>query len=137
MDELTEQIHKLYSKAIELGAAREVSRFYLPVGTYTMLYWKMDLHNLLHFLRLRMALDAQYEVRVYAQAMYQLISPLVPNVISAFEDTYNKSVTITPQEAKFLSTHLSVTDDVIDRDFKGTERRKQQFKKKIEQLNNC
>lgn len=102
MDSLTEDLHKLYREAIDLGAARESARFYLPTGTFTMLYWKMDLHNLLHFIRLRIADDAQKEVRVYAEAMLSLIRPLVPNVVKAFEDTYMTAVTFTASDIELM-----------------------------------
>lgn len=57
----------------------------LPCGTYTEWYWQTDLHNLLHFLRLRTDSHAQYETRVYADAMLALIRPVFPTNIAAWE----------------------------------------------------
>jgi thymidylate synthase (FAD) len=75
-----------YRKHIELGAAREIARIDLPLATYTQWYWKMDLHNLFHFLGLRMHPHAQWEMRQYAKAIFELIKPIVPISCEAFED---------------------------------------------------
>jgi len=58
----------------------------LPLSTYTEAYWKVDLHNLLHFLRLRMDEHAQLEIRTFAKAMADLIKPIVPIAWEAFKD---------------------------------------------------
>lgn len=67
------------------GLARELARMNLPVNFYTQWYWKIDLHNLLHFLSLRADSHAQYEIRVYAQAMLDLVKRWVPITYDAFE----------------------------------------------------
>jgi thymidylate synthase (FAD) len=68
------------------GLARELARMNLPVSLYTQLYWKMDLHNLLHFLNLRADAHAQYEIRVYAEALIDVIKQWVPLTYAAFMD---------------------------------------------------
>ena len=68
------------------GLARELARMNLPVSLYTQLYWKMDLHNLLHFLNLRADAHAQYEIRVYAEALIEIVKQWVPNTYAAFMD---------------------------------------------------
>jgi len=68
------------------GLARELARMNLPLGTYTQWYWKTDLHNLLHFLALRADSHAQYEIRVYAEAMLDTVRRWVPLVYEAFRD---------------------------------------------------
>ena len=73
-----------YKSALSRGVAYEQARQILPLGTYTEAFWKIDLHNLLHFLRLRMAPDAQQEIREYANAIYMLVSPLFPFTFEAF-----------------------------------------------------
>jgi thymidylate synthase (FAD) len=75
-----------YKSALSRGVAYEQARRILPLGTYTAAFWKIDLHNLLHFLRLRMALDAQQEIREYANAIHDLVSPLFPFTFEAFAD---------------------------------------------------
>ena len=68
------------------GLARELARMNLPANIYTQWYWKVDLHNLLHFLRLRADAHAQYEIRVYADQICALVADWVPFAYAAFED---------------------------------------------------
>uniref|UniRef100_UPI0040488215 FAD-dependent thymidylate synthase n=1 Tax=Yoonia sp. TaxID=2212373 RepID=UPI0040488215 len=68
------------------GLARELARMNLPANIYTQWYWKVDLHNLFHFLRLRADAHAQYEIRVYADAICQVVADWVPAAFGAFED---------------------------------------------------
>jgi len=83
-----EESYKDYERLMEKGVAREIARIGLPVNVYTEWYWKIDLHNLFHFLSLRMDAHAQQEIRDYANAMYALIQPIVPIAAEAFLD-YN------------------------------------------------
>ncbi len=68
------------------GLARELARMNLTLNTYTQWYWKIDLHNLLHFLALRADSHAQYEIRVYAEAMLEMIKAWLPITYEAFQD---------------------------------------------------
>ena len=68
------------------GLARELARMNLPANIYTQWYWKVDLHNLFHFLRLRADAHAQYEIRVYAEEICRLVADWVPMAYGAFED---------------------------------------------------
>jgi thymidylate synthase (FAD) len=68
------------------GLARELARMNLPANIYTQWYWKVDLHNLFHFLRLRADPHAQYEIRVYAETICRLVADWVPAAYGAFED---------------------------------------------------
>ncbi len=68
------------------GLARELARMTLPLSTYTQWYWKIDLHNLLHFLSLRADSHAQYEIRAYAEAMLDVVKRWVPVTYQAFQD---------------------------------------------------
>ena len=77
---------KLYRDLLQSGVAREQARMVVPLNTYTEWYWKIDLHNLLHFLDLRCDSHAQWEIREYADAMLELIRPLVPWTIDAWQD---------------------------------------------------
>jgi thymidylate synthase (FAD) len=93
-DELTAEEHQLqldmrrvYQQRLDKGVAREQARKDLPLSTYTEAYWKVDLHNLLHFLSLRMDSHAQQEIRDYATTIgRKIIQPLFPIVWEAFED---------------------------------------------------
>ncbi len=69
-----------------LGLARELARMTLPVNYYTQWYWKIDLHNLMHFLSLRADPHAQYEIRVYAEKMLEILKAWVPLTYKAFMD---------------------------------------------------
>ena len=70
----------------EVGLARELARMALPASIYTQWYWKIDLHNLLHFLRLRADPHAQYEIRAYAEAIGGLVADWVPLAWAAYRD---------------------------------------------------
>ena len=77
----------MYQQRLELGVAREQARKDLPLSTYTEAYWKIDLHNLLHFLELRMDVRAQWEIRQYAATIgREIVQPLFPLVWEAFVD---------------------------------------------------
>jgi thymidylate synthase (FAD) len=68
------------------GLARELARMNLPANIYTQWYWKVDLHNLFHFMRLRADAHAQYEIRVYAETICRIVADWVPAAWRAFED---------------------------------------------------
>lgn len=74
-----------YQKLLDYGCPRELARGVLPVNTYSKMFATVDLHNLLGFIRLRDHSHAQYEIQVYAQAMLELIRPIVPECVKAFE----------------------------------------------------
>lgn len=65
---------------------RELSRIVIPTNVYTQWYWKVDLHNLFHFLSLRMDSHAQYEIRVFAEVMADMVKQVCPMAYEAFED---------------------------------------------------
>lgn len=75
-----------YEKFIEQGLAREIARTNLTLNYYTQFYWKIDLHNLFHFLKLRADKHAQYEIRVYAEGMLDIIKKWVPLAYNAFAE---------------------------------------------------
>ena len=77
---------KLYCDLLNEGCSRELARCHLPQSTYTEFYWKINLHNLMHYLRLRMEPGAQLEIREYAEAMYRLVSEKAPLSMNAFRD---------------------------------------------------
>ncbi|WP_299615358.1 FAD-dependent thymidylate synthase [uncultured Tateyamaria sp.] len=77
---------EMISQDGQQGLARELARMNLPANIYTQWYWKVDLHNLFHFLRLRADAHAQYEIRVYADAICEMVKDWVPAAYKAFED---------------------------------------------------
>ncbi|MEQ9406655.1 MAG: FAD-dependent thymidylate synthase [Fuerstiella sp.] len=94
--DLQDRMRSVYQSRIETGVAREQARKDLPLATYTEAYWKIDLHNLLHFLALRMDSHAQLEIRQYATAIgEQIVAPLFPLVWEAFQDYRMQSMFLT------------------------------------------
>lgn len=79
-----------YKKFIEVGISKEMARFILPVNLYTEIYVNCDLHNLIHFLTLRLDEHAQYEIREFAKAMYLIMKELYPITTEAFDEFLNK-----------------------------------------------
>lgn len=75
-----------YKKMLAMGCPRELARGVLPVNTYSHMFATVDLLNLMKFLKLRLHEHAQYEIRVYAQAMLDLIEPLCPVSVAAFKE---------------------------------------------------
>jgi thymidylate synthase (FAD) len=128
-----------YRYMITSGVAREQARKDLPLSTYTEAYTSMNLHNLFHFLKLRLDSHAQEEIRQYAQAMYELIKPIVPLASEAFEDYILNAITFSSLEHGYIKDFM---EHVYDRpsEFKSTleameahmsKRELTEFKKKL------
>ena len=89
------------------GLARELARMNLPANIYTQWYWKVDLHNLFHFLRLRADEHAQYEIRVYAEAIAACVKDWVPLAYAAFEDYRMGGVTLSAKAIAVVKRMLT------------------------------
>jgi thymidylate synthase (FAD) len=105
-----EKSYELYQSLLEKGLARELSRMVLPVSNYTEWYWKIDLHNLFHFLRLRLDAHAQYEIRVYAEAMAEIVKSKVPLAWEAYEDYMLNSISLSKGEMTAIANMLETTE---------------------------
>jgi thymidylate synthase (FAD) len=92
------------------GIARELARMVLPANIYSQWYWKIDLHNLLHFLSLRADPHAQYEIRVYAEAILDVVSRWVPITYEAFTQHRLKSVTLSAAAWEVVKRMLAGED---------------------------
>ena len=88
------------------GVARELARMNLTLNTYTQWYWKIDLNNLLHFLALRADVHAQYEIRVYADIMMDIVKKWVPIAADAFEDYRIGGTEVSAKEINLLKKLL-------------------------------
>jgi len=88
INEANTEAFAAYRDMLSLGCPRELARSVLPVGTYSHMFATVDLHNLMHFLRLRLHPHAQMEIRVYAEAMLKIIEEVVPISVAAFKDKY-------------------------------------------------
>lgn len=99
---------RVYSERLEVDVAREQARKDLPLSTYTEAYWKIDLHNLFHFLSLRMAENAQPEIRRYAEVIgSEIVRRWCPLAWEAFEDYRRGSVSLSRVEADIVSMIVS------------------------------
>ena len=114
--EMSAKSYAIYAELSEAGIARELARAILPVNLYTEWYWKNDLHNILHFLSLRLDKHAQYEIRIYAEAMAKIIVEIVPIVYEAFEDYVLNGMRYSRVEQSLLSKHLPdrVIGDILE-----------------------
>ena len=115
----------LYESLLEEGVCWEQARGNLPQCTYTEFYWKINLHNLMHYLHLRMDHHAQKEIRDYANAIYDLVEPLVPITMEAFKDFRVNAMHLTGPEIEALATGKEIESP--------GERR--EFEEKLERLN--
>ncbi|MCC6321140.1 MAG: FAD-dependent thymidylate synthase [Phycisphaerales bacterium] len=105
-----EKMYGRYEHLTRAGVSRELARIALPVSVYTEWYWKCDLHNILRFLSLRMDPHAQEEIRIYADAMYALLEPIVPLTMEAFRDYELESVRLTRLEIEALRAGSATID---------------------------
>jgi thymidylate synthase (FAD) len=132
-----EQLEQLQSNG---GIARETARIGLPLSTYTMWYWKIDLKNLLHFLWLRLDPHAQKEIRAYAEVIAEIVKQWVPVTWAAFEDFQLQSMSLTRIDRYVIRTmffaykkHAPLDRTRILSKF-PTEREKTEFKEKLDML---
>ena len=100
--------YSVYLQMLDAGVSREQARMVLPLNLYTEWYWKQNLHNLLHLLSLRADAHAQKEIRVYADAILKLITPLIPYTIEAWNDYHpmRGAMKLTRLEVESLSQSL-------------------------------
>ena len=98
---------QMLSQDGQQGLARELARMNLPMNIYTQWYWKVDLHNLFHFLRLRADSHAQYEIRVYAEEMCRIVADWVPLAFKAFEDYRLGGETLSGRAVAVLKRRLA------------------------------
>ena len=88
MKEQNASSFRAYIQLLELGCPRELARTVLPLATYSKMFGTVSLHNLFHFLGLRCHSHAQWEIRVYAVAMLELIRPICPIAVAAWEELH-------------------------------------------------
>ncbi|CAI3933814.1 FAD-dependent family (ThyX) (PDB:1KQ4) [Commensalibacter communis] len=103
------------------GLARELARMNLTLNSYSQWYWKINLHNLFHFLQLRIDPHAQYEIRVYAEAMLKTLQAWVPIACEAFEDYRRGAVTFSASMMQVLGKMLN--GETVEQDNSGLTKR--------------
>ena len=113
-NEISERSFAMYTELNEAGIARELARAILPVNLYTEWYWKNDLHNLLHFIGLRSDSHAQYEIRVFSDAMAESVKAVAPFAWEAYQDYVVKGMRFSRIEQSLLEKNLPerVIDDI-------------------------
>ena len=118
---------KYYEELLERGVSREQARVVIPVGAYTQFYWKIDLHNLLRFLKLRLDEHAQYEIRQYAKNMYSMAKLWVPETMKAFDNHVLHAIRLSEEEKHIVHDWLMgmQRNDVSPRLLKSISRKLQ------------
>ncbi|AIE83471.1 FAD-dependent thymidylate synthase [Fimbriimonas ginsengisoli] len=119
------QVYANYQKLLDKNLARELARNNLPLSLYTEWYWQIDLHNLFHFLRLRLDPHAQYEIRAYAEAMAECARAVAPLAYEGFEEYILGSVSFSKAECEALADLLG------GREVKLQKRQLQIFEEKL------
>jgi thymidylate synthase (FAD) len=114
--EISERRFEMYQELNEAGLARELIRAILPVNLYTEWYWKNDLHNLLHFISLRSDSHAQYEIRVFSDAMAESVQKVAPFAWEAYQDYVVQGMRFSRIEQSLLEKQLPprVVDDILE-----------------------
>lgn len=130
-----------YKEFLDLNLARELARIGLSVASYTEWYWKIDLHNLLHFLKLRLDRHAQYEIRVYAEAMARIVKDAVPITYEAFDDYRLNAMTLSKLEILLIKTkrhsfpmQKALAEDIFFQEYQNRGEARE-FAEKLEKLN--
>ena len=125
----TTACNKAYHLMLARGVAREQARSVLQTATYTEAFVKIDLHNLMHFLKLRLAPNAQQEIREYADAIYTLVAPLFPLTFTAFTQYRLEAMQLTGIDIAAI----------LERDWTGNTiedaRERREYLAKLEALN--
>jgi len=132
-----DQMYAEYRELLDMGVAREIARINLPVSNFTEWYWKIDLHNLFHFLKLRIDAHAQFEIRVYGEAIASIVKDIVPIAWEAFEDYVLNAMKFSRLEAKAIIATLGdlPSDEALAAaGLKGREAR--EFKDKFNKMKN-
>jgi thymidylate synthase (FAD) len=129
-----------YKQMLELGVSRETARIFLPLNIYTKFSWKMDAHNLMHFLKLRCDPHAQLEIRHYAEAILSVFKAWLPQTYQSFLNHVLDATTFSRDEmeelGKIISNHCSTPQCKVDDEnisLKGSRLR--ELKTKLEKLN--
>jgi thymidylate synthase (FAD) len=136
MSKVQKDLYGEYENLLEDNFARELARINLPLSNYTEWYWKIDLHNLFHFLRLRIDPHAQYEIRVFGEAMADIVKHIVPHAWEAFEDYRLNAANFSKPELRALKELLNGTkiEDLNLEELKISKREFRELQSKLSSL---
>ena len=127
LDAAQKQAYKDYSCLVDKGLARELARINLPLSVYTEWYWQIDLHNLFHFLELRLDPHAQKEIRLYAEVLFMMAKKVAPRCCASFEEHALGGVRFSRSELAELQRRLQA----IEKDETLTGKALERFEEKI------
>lgn len=119
--------YQTYQSMIDSGIARELARMVLPLNIYTEIYWQIDLHNLFHFIRLRLDQHAQVEIRKYAEILLMTAEKVAPMAVEAFKNHIWNGVRLSGTEADIMRTLILENPAAVDNESKEC----QKLKKKL------
>lgn len=136
LGKVQKDLYSDYESLLGDDFARELARINLPLSNYTEWYWKIDLHNLFHFLRLRIDSHAQYEIRVYGEAMAEIVKQIVPHAWEAFEDYSLNSANFSKPELQAIKQMFAGTkvEDIDLKEIGLSKREYAEFQKKLDLL---
>jgi thymidylate synthase (FAD) len=125
--------HAAYLDAVEDGVSKEQARVVLPLSTYTEAYWSTDLHNLMHFLHLRLASNSQYQIREYARAIARIVEELFPVTWESFCDFRLFATSFSESDMAFIARHIQIDklQHEVARSFPGGPSEKKELISKI------
>jgi thymidylate synthase (FAD) len=141
LEKAQEQAYEDYSRLVEEGLARELARINLPLSLYTEWYWQIDLHNLFHFLELRLDPLAQKEIRLYAEVLFMLAKKVAPRCCASFEEHVLGGVRFSRSEFAELQRRLrnppprpeaEVPLRIIEKDKTLADKALERFEKKLQ-----
>lgn len=122
-----EKAYRSYTKLVDSGLAREIARINLPLSLYTEIYWQCDLHNLMHFLKLRLDGHAQKEIRDYAAVILEICRKVAPLTMASFENNIQKGVSFSGEELAALRDVMEGKDNPL------TGKKLERFNAKLQQ----
>ena len=125
MNEDSKRAFENYGRLLDMGIAREIARIDLPLSLYTEFYWQIDLHNLFHFLALRLDAHAQYEIREYGKVMLEIVRAVCPLATEAFENHKLKGRSFSGKEVEAIKALLDGREPEL------TAREKELFEQKL------
>ena len=125
LEEGQKSAYENYSELLDAGLARDIARINLPLSLNTEFNWEMDLHNLFHFLKLRLDSHAQYEIRVYAEVMLEMCKKVAPMATESFINHQNNGVNFSGEEMDALRAILDGKPNPLE------GKKKDRFEEKI------
>lgn len=126
LEQSQQDAYRIYTELVDSGLARELARINLPLALYTEIYWQCDLHNLMHFLKLRLDSHAQKEIRDYAAVILELTRKVAPVAVASFENHIKSGISFSGEEMEALRAVLDGKENPL------TGKKLERFTAKVE-----